>query len=1226
MGLLDRLRGRASAPSATPPPAASSAPGAPRFAVIDVETTGLDPESDRILELAIVRADEQGHPIDQWVTRLHPGGPVRATHIHGITDADVAGAPGFPDLAVQVGTALQGLVLVAHNAEFDVAFLRAEFARASLPMPRVTSYCTLQGSTVYLPQLRRRTLAECCAALGVVHQRAHSALGDAYAAAGLLERYLALDRQTGYDAPLVASRTLRGGTGGAPRAAQQTVPAPAPQGPTGAAPRTASGPAVATSTPAPVPPRPVSALAPTTPPAALPPRPVSAASAPAAGPEPVVMPEARPESAAADPAPEEQPRSDVDLSPTAIRAWAREHGIPVGDRGRLKAELVAQYREAMGLPQAPIRASRPEPAPAPATEPAPARAPAPAPAPASASPHAPAPRPCQDLSQDSPESGSESDTRRRRAGQTGRAVASGTAPAAPATPAPAASAAPAAPSAKPAALATPAPSAPAAPLTITEEFAAALEHLHAGHHLFLTGKAGTGKSTLIRHYLEQSDRSTITVAPTGIAALNVDGYTIHRLFSFPLGVTEELVRSDDYYPRRFARALKELDTLIVDEASMVRADLFDALTAALERFGPRPGTPFGGVQLVLVGDLYQLPPVVTDQEAGWIEERFGTPFFFSARTFDAETFPVVELSTVFRQQGDDHLVDLLNAVREGTLLEDARAELNRRTDPDFEPGLDEFWLTLATTNRIVGARNRQMLERLPDPPQTFTARITGDTDGFEKPTEETLRLAVGAQVMLLNNDPLDRWVNGTLGRITAIAADADGPVITVLLRDGRTERVREHTWEITRPSVEGGALTHQVIGTFTQLPMKLAWAITIHKSQGQTLDRVVVDLTGGTFANGQLYVALSRCTNLEGLVLKREVLPRDLKTDQRVRRYLASGAAATQPLGEAYLSVLTVGTTGDRWRPRPVEIAVVTDDGDEVSTVINPTSDLFGARDEFGITTRDVQLAPRLAEAWPALSALLAGRVPVGVHIDRQLAHVDFELKRNGIVEPVPLGLELPGGLLGADELARLKAPTALERARAVRDAVARVRAAGEELPGTGMAFRQVVTGHGYLLARTTGPGGTSAPTGFVVGGNLGAEDDSAAVLAGLLEETWARVPAPDAEVVERLRGVEEHFGVRVLPEGFTLEEAPGAADVLVPGARVCFSGTVHSPRHGWLEKEQLHAMAEARGLRAVPNLTKTRTDVLVVAEAGSQSTKAKNAAKWAKPVLTAEEFLEWVG
>ena len=1167
MGLLDRFRGRASAPSATPPPAPS---GAPRFAVVDVETTGLDPERERVLELAILRADEQGRPIDQWVTRFHPGGPVRATHIHGITDADVAGAPRFADLALQIGTALQGLVLVAHNAEFDLAFLHAEFARASLPMPQVSTYCTLQGSTVYLPHLRRRTLAECCAALGVTHQQAHSALGDAYAAAGLLERYLAMDRQTGYDAPLTASRALRGGVAARPSAA----PSPPPS--------------------APAPPPTGSALRPTSSSAAMPPRAVPAASADASAPAQLA----------------DEPASEVDLSPTAIRAWARAQGIPVGDRGRLKAELVAKYRVAMGLENtAPDTTARPE-----ATPPA-------------------DPGSGQILSQNPRESGSESRTTGRRPARAGdagaepsRAEASGAEPTV-ASAAPAASTsrseAPA-PSARAAASASAETS--SAPLVITDEFASALEHLHDGHHLFLTGKAGTGKSTLIRHYLEQTDRSTITVAPTGIAALNVDGYTIHRLFSFPLGVTEEHVRGGSYYPGRFARALKELDTLIIDEASMVRADLFDALTAALELYGPRPGTPFGGVQLVLVGDLYQLPPVVTDHEAGWIEERYGTPFFFSARSFDEDTFPVVELSTVFRQQGDDRLVGLLNAVREGTLLEEARAELNRRTDPDFEPGLDEFWLTLATTNRIVGARNRQMLERMPGPVQSFTAQISGDTDGFERPTEETLRIAVGAQVMLLNNDPLDRWVNGTLGRITAIGADSDGPVVTVLLRDGRTEQVREHTWEITRPIVEGGALVHQVIGTFAQLPMKLAWAITIHKSQGQTLDRVVVDLTGGTFANGQLYVALSRCTSLEGLVLKREVLPRDLKTDQRVRRYLASGTTGTETLGEAYLSVLTVGTTGDRWRPRPVEIAVVTDDGDEVSTVVNPTSDLFGARDEFGITTRDVQLAPLLAEAWPALSALLAGRVPVGVDIDRQLAHVDFELKRNGIVEPVPLGLEVPGRLLGAGERARLNAPTALERARAVRDAVRRVRAAGEELPGSGMAFRQVVAGHGYLLARTTGPAGTSAPTGFVVGGNLGAQDDAAEVLAHLLEGAWQRVLSPDQEVLERLRGVEEHFGARVLPEGFEATGPISAADVLVPGARVCFSGTVHSPRHGWLEKEQLHAMAEARGLRAVPTLTKTRTDVLVVAEAGSQSSKAKNAARWEKPVITAEEFLEWVG
>ncbi|WP_394216378.1 AAA family ATPase [Brachybacterium vulturis] len=764
-------------------------------------------------------------------------------------------------------------------------------------------------------------------------------------------------------------------------------------------------------------------------------------------------------------------------------------------------------------------------------------------------------------------------------------------------------------------------------LTLTDEFQDALDHLHAGDHLFLTGRAGTGKSTLIRHFLETTERSAITVAPTGIAALNVDGYTIHRLFSFPLGVSEELVRGGDYYPGRFARALAALDTLIVDEASMVRADLFDALTAALERFGPKPGTPFGGVQLVLVGDLYQLPPVVTDAEAAFIEGRFGTPFFFSARSFDRDTFPVVELTTVFRQLGDDRLVDLLNAVREGALLEDARHELNRRTDPDFDPPLEEFWLTLATTNRIVGARNRQQLERLPDPARSFTAAIRGRTDGFEHPTEATLRLAVGAQVMMLTNDPSDRWVNGTLGRIIALTedtADADGPVVTVQLRDGRTVEVPPHTWDITRPSVQGGALVHEVVGTFTQLPMKLAWAITIHKSQGQTLDRVLVDLTGGTFANGQLYVALSRCTSLEGLVLKRDVLPRDLKSDTRVRRFLAAHAAPAEELGEVYLAVLTVGNDGDRYRARPVEIAVVTDEGDEATTVINPTSDLFAARTDFGITTRDVQLAPLLAEAWRALSPLLAGRVPIGARIDQQLAWIDFELKRNGIVAQIPLGIDLPTVALSLADRTGLRAPTALERARTVRAAVQQLRAEDAMPSVGGTAFPQLLRGSGYLLARSTGADGTDGPEGFVVGGNLSAEDDAAQVLADALGTAWERVLHPDEIVTDRLRAVEQHYGVHVLPEDFALEEQSTLEAMLVPGARVCFTGEVVSDVHGVMGRDRMERLAEDRGLRAVATVTKTKTDVLVVAELGTQSHKTKNAVKWGKPVIAAEDFLDW--
>lgn len=375
-------------------------------------------------------------------------------------------------------------------------------------------------------------------------------------------------------------------------------------------------------------------------------------------------------------------------------------------------------------------------------------------------------------------------------------------------------------------------------ITITEEFARALELLHSGSSMFLTGKAGTGKSTLIRRFLADTDRNAITVAPTGIAALGVDGYTIHRLFSFPMGVNEDLVRGSGYYPGRFANALKELDTLIIDEVSMVRADLFDALAAALERFGPRPGEPFGGVQLVLVGDLYQLPPVVTEHEAAFIAERYGTPYFFSARSFSRELFPGVELTTVFRQLGDTKLVDLLNAVREGALLEGARAELNERTNPDFDPALDEFWLTLATTNRIVGARNRQMLERLTDAPASFAAALSGDTDGFELPAEKRLQLAVGAQVMLLNNDPIDRWVNGSIGRVESIGYDGGEPVVDVRLREGNLVSVRPYTWEITRPvvrararAVSGGCICQcfrsatRATGT-GRAPSKSLWSLT----------------------------------------------------------------------------------------------------------------------------------------------------------------------------------------------------------------------------------------------------------------------------------------------------------------------------------------------------------------------------------------------------------------
>lgn len=721
----------------------------------------------------------------------------------------------------------------------------------------------------------------------------------------------------------------------------------------------------------------------------------------------------------------------------------------------------------------------------------------------------------------------------------------------------------------------------ASTLVLTDEFQTALKHLEDGDHFFLTGKAGTGKSTLIRHFMSQTARNVIVVAPTGIAALNVDGYTIHRLFSFTPGISTEHVRSPRYYPGRFAKALKALDVLIIDEASMVRADVFDALAVALERFGPRPGEPFGGVQIVLVGDLFQLPPVVTDSEGEFFVTRYPTPYFFSADCFATNKFQVAQLTHVFRQAGDSQLIDILNAIREGSIDEETRGILNSRTQSAFDPPENEFWLTLTTTNRIATARNRAALDRLPGETHVSEAVITGDLDQTDPPNDKRLEYKTGAQVMLLVNDHHDRFVNGTLGTIVAIATDEGVPVVTIRTRDGDEVDVTPHTWEITRPSVEGGRIHQEVVGTFRQLPFKLAWAITIHKSQGQTVDRLVVDLSGGTFAYGQLYVALSRCTSMGGLVLQRDVIPKDLKTDQRVRRFLASGGGV-EAAAPVYLGICSAGHEGPHTRPRPVEIALVTDDDCEVSTLVNPESDLYDSRSAYGICAGDVVAAPRLAEAWPALMPHLEGRVPVGVGIDRELEYIDFELKRNGIVEPMPLGISLPPDDLTPRERAGLQASTALDRARTTRDIARRL--------GVTDPFASTFAGSprpGYLLPRGTAVSDAVFPRTMT-------SDEQATLLRTLLARDTRH------------------------------SEATDPAAILVAGARVCFTGSVLDRDGRPLTRAEMEQLASARGLIPVGTVTKTRCDVLVCAEEGTQSGKARKATDLGKPIVLAEHFLTW--
>ena len=775
-------------------------------------------------------------------------------------------------------------------------------------------------------------------------------------------------------------------------------------------------------------------------------------------------------------------------------------------------------------------------------------------------------------------------------------------------------------------------------IVLTDEFRNALALLADGKHLFLTGKAGTGKSTLIRRFMAETDRNVVVVAPTGIAALNVNGYTIHRLFGFRTTTTLHDVRGGDYRPGRFTKTLASLDTLIIDEASMVRADVFDMLAAALERFGPSKGEPFGGVQIVLVGDLYQLPPVVADGEADFFSTTYETPYFFSANNFARDDFPAVALTTVFRQLGDDRMTAILNEIREGILLGHAQEQLNARTDAEFVPPDDEFWVTLAPTNRLVTARNRQQLERLAGDEMVHLAKESGDLSLFDKPVEDKLQFKVGAQIMMLNNDQSDRWVNGSIGRVVGVSYDRYGAVVEVAFPDGSSADVAPFTWEASRPVVDGGALRREVIGTFTQLPFKLAWAITIHKSQGQTLDRLIVDLTGGMFSTGQLYVALSRCTSMKGLVLKRPVLPKDLKVDRRIARFLRGATASDAQRRYCAVAILTVGDEGRMSRPRPVELAVAFDDGTALSTVVNPQRDLADARLSYGITASDVLLAPTLREAWAVIAPMLAGCTPVGFGIDETLGLIDFELKRLGYVTALPLGVEVRGAVGTA--------PTALERALAALGAHA-----GSDVDSGASAFDEPEPAEsvsGLLVSRdhdVPTPAADHLP-------GLSAllrvsRDVSAIVLRGLpaadvngaAETPWiaaARQSVADQlcaaasratltdVAVARLREAGTLLGADIVSGACVLERQDIDA-VLVPGARICFTGTAQNAAGRVVERDEMERLAQKAGLAPVKTVTKTRCEVLVTAEAGSQSGKARKAQELGKAVFSADDFFEWL-
>lgn len=396
------------------------------------------------------------------------------------------------------------------------------------------------------------------------------------------------------------------------------------------------------------------------------------------------------------------------------------------------------------------------------------------------------------------------------------------------------------------------------------------------NNIFVTGKAGTGKSSLLQYFKLNTKKRIAVLAPTGVAALNVGGQTIHSFFKIP---PEFLTRDKLKLSPQTATVIRHLDTLVIDEISMVRADLMDAIDY-LCRQALSSIQPFGGLQIVMFGDLYQIPPIVQDPELQrYFAEQHGGHYFFNASVWQNGLPDIYELSTIFRQD-DDHFKQILNHIRTGDLQEYLLKDLNRRVVDDIP---EEQIITLVTTNQLVNQINHQRLMQLPGTIKQYKALLSGDIEQSFFPTEQTLILKPGAQVMFLKNDRDKRWVNGTIGQVESL--ESDHVIITV---NGESHAVLPETWNKIRYSYNSATntITENIIASFTQLPLRLAWAITIHKSQGQTFESAIIDIGRGAFTSGQTYVALSRCKSLEGLYLKRPIQRQHIIIDPLIINFM----------------------------------------------------------------------------------------------------------------------------------------------------------------------------------------------------------------------------------------------------------------------------------------------------------------------------------------------------
>jgi hypothetical protein len=420
---------------------------------------------------------------------------------------------------------------------------------------------------------------------------------------------------------------------------------------------------------------------------------------------------------------------------------------------------------------------------------------------------------------------------------------------------------------------------------------------HTNCHIFLTGKAGTGKTTFLHTIQKKCPKRLVVTAPTGVAAINAGGVTLHSFFQIPFGPSipgNDINTGEHRLRREKQNIIRSLDLLVIDEISMVRADLLDSVDAILRRYR-RSEQPFGGVQLLMIGDLHQLSPVAKADEWQILQQYFDTPYFFSSTALARTEWIAIELKHIYRQS-DQRFIDLLNRVRDNRLDPAVLQQLNSRHIPGFSPQDTDGYITLSTHNRGVEAINESRLKALPGRSRRFEAELQGDFPEQAYPTSASLELKLGAQVMFIRNDMSAEkcYFNGKIGQITGIGAE------TIEVRcpgDSAPIYVGKTTWENIEYRIDPktAEISQKTIGFFSQHPLKLAWAITIHKSQGLTFDKAIIDAQAA-FAHGQVYVALSRCRTLEGIVLSSPLTPSAIKSDPTIQRFAAQIERGPSPM------------------------------------------------------------------------------------------------------------------------------------------------------------------------------------------------------------------------------------------------------------------------------------------------------------------------------------------